>query len=343
MEYSLGEIAVITGAELDGDPDTKIIRVSPLQTAVAGEISFLANKRHSKYLEQTKASAVILSVEYKSRCRVQSLVCDDPYLAFAKILRLMHAENDFTSAIHPSAVISDNALVDASVYIGANVVISDGAKISKNVSIGPGCVIGKNVVINENTKLFANVTLCEGVQIGRNGVFHPGVVIGADGFGIVKDDGRWLKIPQVGTVLIADDVEIGANTTIDRGALADTVIGEGVKLDNQVQIGHGVKIGAHTAIAGCVGIAGSTIIGKRCMIGGQSAISGHIELVDDVIITGMSGVSNSITQAGIYSAGIPVTENGKWRRNIARFRNLDEITKKLLKLEKQLNKESSSD
>lgn len=341
MEYSLGEIAEIIGAELDGDPDSKIRRVSPLQTARADEISFLANKRHVQYLKDTKACAVILSAENKARCHVQTLVCDDPYLAFAKTLRHMHQGLVIDPGVHSSAVVSEESTVAASAHVGANVVIEAGSEIAEHASIGPGCVIGKNVIVGENTTLVANVTLCDGTRIGSNGLLHPGVVIGGDGFGIVKDKGKWLKIPQIGTVLIANDVEIGANTTVDRGALADTVIEDGVKLDNQVQIGHGVKIGEHTAIAGCVGVAGSTIIGKRCMIGGHSAISGHIELVDDVIITGMSGVSNSIKKAGIYSSGIPVTENAKWRKNIARFRNLDEITRKLIQLEQRIDENSS--
>ena len=341
MEYTLGEIAEITGAELDGDPDSKIRRVSPLQTATADEISFLANKRHVQYLKDTKACAVILSAENKARCHVQTLVCDDPYLAFARTLRHMHPAFTFTPGIHKSAVVSEESTISASAHVGANVVIGAGSKIADHASIGPGCVIGKNVVVGENTTLVANVTLCDGTRIGSKGLLHPGVVIGGDGFGIVKDHGEWLKIPQIGTVLIANDVEIGANSTVDRGALADTVIENGVKLDNQVQIGHGVKLGEHTAIAGCVGVAGSTVIGKRCMIGGHSAISGHIELVDDVIITGMSGVSNSIKKAGIYSSGIPVTENAKWRKNIARFRSLDEITRKLLQLEQRIDESSS--
>jgi UDP-3-O-[3-hydroxymyristoyl] glucosamine N-acyltransferase len=341
MEYSLGGIAEITGAELDGDPNSKIKRVAPLQTAEAGEISFLANKRHVKYLKNTKASAVILALENKERCPVATLVCDDPYLAFARTLWYMQKDIDVAPGIHPSAVINDEASIASSACIGANVVIGCGAKIGESVYIGPGCVIGKDVVVGDMTRLVANVTLCDGIRIGEKGILHPGVVIGADGFGIVNEDGKWLKIPQLGSVLIANEVEIGANTTVDRGALADTVIEDGVKLDNQVQIGHGVHIGAHTAIAGCVGIAGSSIIGKRCMIGGQSAISGHIELVDDVIITGMSGVSNSITRAGIYSSGIPVTENTRWRKNIARFRNLDEITRKLIKLEQRVDENDS--
>ncbi len=338
--YTLGEIAEITGAELDGDPGQKIKRLSSLASARAGELSFLANKRYVRYLKSTRAYAVILSAKDRHHCPVQTLVCDDPYLAFARALRHMEPDSDFISGIHPSAVIDRQCEIDSSCYIGANSVIGSGSKIAGRAYVGPGCVIGRGVSVGEKTALIANVTLCDGVKIGRNGLLHPGVVIGADGFGIVNDHGEWLKIPQIGSVSIADDVEIGANTTVDRGALEDTVIENGVKLDNQVQIGHGVRVGAHTAIAGCVGIAGSAVIGRRCMIGGQSAVSGHIEIADDVIITGMSGVSNSIKEAGVYSSGIPVTTNAKWRKNIARFRNLDEIARRLFKLERRSGDEN---
>ncbi len=342
MEYSLGEIAEITGAELDGDPKSKISKVSPLQIAEAGEISFLANKRHVRYLKNTQASAVILKAEDKVRCPVPTLVCEDPYLAFTLTLRHMQADFSFTAGIDASAVISADCTVAASAHVAASAVVEAGARIAEDAYIGPGCVIGKNTFIGEKSRLVSKVVLCDSVKIGNNCIIHPGVIIGSDGFGIVKNKGEWLKIPQIGSVLIGNDVEIGANTTIDRGALGDTIIEDGVKLDNQVQIGHGVKIGAHTAIAGCVGVAGSTVIGKRCMIGGQSAISGHIELTDDVIITGMSGVSNSITKSGIYSSGVPVTENAKWRKNIARFRNLDDICRRVLRLEKRVKDDNGS-
>ncbi len=336
MGFTLGEIAEVAWAELSGDPDREITRVASLQLAVAGEISFLANKRHTRYLKDTRASAVILSAEYRDRCPVETLVCDDPYLGFARVLRHMHPDTGFSPGIHPSAVINQQCSIAATACIGANTVIDSGTEIGEHAVIGPGCILGKEVVVGEKTRLVANVTLCDGVNIGENGLLHPGVVVGADGFGIVNEEGKWLKIPQVGSVRIANDVEIGANVTIDRGALGDTVIEEGVKLDNQVQVGHGVRIGAHTAIAGCAGIAGSTIIGKRCMIGGLSAISGHIEIADDVIITGMSGVSNSIKEAGVYSSGIPVTDNALWRKNIARFRNLDKITRRMIRVEREI-------
>ncbi len=343
MNFSLAEIAKISGAVINGAPETTIRGVSSLTAAQSGDISFLSNKRYVRYLKTTKASAVILSSEYKDLCPVDSLVCDDPYLAIAKVLRAMHSEKECVPGIHSSAVISDKSSIDKSVSISAHVFIDEGCNIGAGVQIGPGCSIGRGVVIGAGSKLSANVTINDAVEIGKNALLHPGVVIGADGFGIVKDQGAWIKIPQIGSVQIGNNVEIGANSTVDRGAIADTVIEDGVKLDNQVQIGHGVRLGEHTAIAGCVGVAGSAVIGKRCMIGGLSAISGHIEIADDVIITGMSGVSNSIKIAGVYSSGIPVTENKKWRRNIARFRNLDDITKRLLQLEQEMGAENNSD
>lgn len=335
MAHTLGEIAKITGAKLDGDPERIVNRVSSLQSAKPDEISFLANKRHVKYLENSAAGAIILSPGNKHRCSVETLVCDDPYLAFAITLRHMQPDFSFIAGVHPAASISQHASISNSSYIAAGSVVEAGAEIGEDVYIGPACVLGQNVRIGAGSRLVARVTLCEGVQIGAHVLLHPGVVIGADGFGIVKDKGEWLKIPQIGSVIIADHVEIGANTTVDRGALTDTIIEEGVKLDNQIQVGHGVIIGAHTAIAGCVGIAGSAVIGKRCMIGGHSAISGHIELADDVIITGMSGVSKTIKEAGIYSSAIPVVKNAIWRKNLARFRNLELITRRLIRLEKK--------
>ncbi len=343
MSFTLAEIAKISGAVINGEPERAINGVSSLVAAQAGDISFLSNKRYVRHLKTTKASAVIVSPEYKDLCPVDSLICDDPYLAIAKVLRSMHAEKECVPGIHASAVISDKSSIDDSVSISAHVFIDEGCRIGPAVQIGPGCSIGRGVVIGAGSRLSANVSINDFVEIGKNAIFHPGVVIGADGFGIVKNQGEWLKIPQIGSVRIGDNVEIGANSTVDRGAISDTVIEDGVKLDNQVQIAHGVRLGEHTAIAGCVGVAGSTIIGKRCMIGGLSAISGHIEIADDVIITGMSGVSNSIKTAGVYSSGIPVTENKKWRRNIARFRNLDEITRRLLQLEQELSSKNNSD
>lgn len=290
-------------------------------------------------MASTQASAVIISDEYQSRCPVQTLVCEDPYLAFAKTVRLLNPPAVVVPGIHNTAIIAESSKVDVTARIEANVSIGENTTISAGAHIGVGTVIGDDVVIGSGSRLMANVTVYQGVSIGAECLVHSGSVLGADGFGIVKEDGQWLKIPQVGAVRIEDHVEIGANTTIDRGALTDTVIETGVKIDNQVQIGHGSSIGAHTAIAGCVAIAGSARIGKRCMIGGMSAISGHIEVTDDVTITGMSGVSNSIKKPGVYSAGIPVTENALWLRNITRFKNLDKLSRRLIDLENKQKKD----
>ena len=343
MSHSLGEIAEISGAELIGDVDAQVVGAASLATASANEVSFLANKRHVRYLSETRAAAVFVSGEYAERCPVNTLVSQDPYLAFVKVLRFFHPSPDVAPGIHAAAIVSPDSRVAKTASVGAAAVIGSNSNVGEHTVIGPGCVIGADVEIGQGTRLSANVSICDGVTIGSNCILHPGVVIGADGFGIVQEDGAWLKIPQTGGVQIFDNVEIGANTTIDRGALDNTIIEEGVKLDNQIQVGHGVKIGAHTAIAGCVAIAGSTSIGKRCMIGGLSALSGHIEITDDVIITGMSGVNNSIKEAGIYSSGVPITDNAKWRKNMARLKNLDDITRRLVALEEKLAKKDSND
>ena len=344
MSYTLGEIAEISGAELDGDPGIRIERGAPLETAESSDISFLANRKYVRHLEITQAAAVILTDEHASRCPVEKLVCEDPYLAFVKVMRHMHPVPEVIPNLHSAAHISSDARVSELARVNAGVVIESNSTVSARVSIGACSVIGRDVEIGEGTRIAANVTFCDGTRIGRNCILHPGVVIGADGFGIVRNKEGWLKIPQTGKVQIGENVEIGANTTIDRGALLDTIIEDGVKLDNQIQVGHGVKIGAHTAIAGCTGIAGSTTIGKRCMIGGLTAISGHIDIADDVIITGMSGVSNSIKSAGTYSSGVPITDNARWRKNMARLKNLDDIARRVVELENILgNKTTKGD
>ena len=339
MALTLGELARAIDATLDGDPEGEITGVATLQHAGPGQLSFLANRRYTRHLEQTRAAAVILSASDREACPVASLTVADPYLAWVKAVYLLCPQPGFTPGRHPSAQIDAQANVHAHSFIGANACIAGGVTVAENAWVGPGCVLEPGVQLGRDSVLVANVTLCRGVRIGERVRLHPGVVIGADGFGIANDAGAWLKIPQLGGVVIGDDVEIGANTTVDRGALEDTVIEAGVKIDNQVQIGHNVVIGAHTAIAGCVAVAGSTRIGKRCMIGGASAFAGHIEIADDVIITGMSGVANSIKQAGMYSSGMPVTDNRLWRRNIARFLRLDELAKRLRELERKIDKQ----
>lgn len=333
MALSLGELAQRLGAELHGDPTVAVERIAGLENATSGAVSFLANRRYHKNLAGTKASAVILAPRDLSACPVAALVSENPYLGYARAAALLNPAAEIRGGVHPTAWISPQAHVDASAWIGAQGVVGDGAHIGPKVFVGPGCVVGEGVTIGPGSKLVASVTVCHGVKIGRRALIHPGAVIGGDGFGIANDNGVWVKIPQLGSVNIGDDVEIGANTSIDRGALEDTIIEDGVKIDNQVQVGHNVRIGAHTAIAGCVGIAGSARIGSRCTIGGAANIGGHLEIVDDVHITGASTLPNSLKEPGVYSSTMPVQENRAWRRNVARIRQLDDLARRLKTLE----------
>lgn len=331
MPPTLGELAELSGSELKGDADCRIERVNTLQDAIAGDITFLSNRHYAKYLADTGASAVILSKQDSDICNTNALINDNPYLAYARIINHLYPTKPVTSGTHPSASLGDNCRIATDAEIAAGVVIGNSVQIGSGSYIGSGCVIEDNVRIGQNTRLLANNTICAKVVIGNETIIHPGAVVGSDGFGMAKDGDIWLKIPQIGSVIIGDRVEIGANTTIDRGAIGDTIIEDGVRLDNQIQVAHNVVIGENTAIAGCTGIAGSATIGKRCMIGGMCAISGHIEICDDVMLTAMSGVPNSIKEPGVYSAGLPITDNRTWRRNMARFRNLDENIRKILK------------
>ena len=338
MAHTLGKIAEVIGAELHGDPACEIHGVATLSAASAGQLSFLANRRYQRFLKETRASAVVLARSDLEFCPVGAIVAADPYVAYVRAVRFLNPEPEFAPGVHPSAVVDPGAVIGSGCWIGAGAVIGPRCRLGSGVFVGPGCVIGEDAVVGDGARLSANVNLCRGVQLGERVLLHPGVVIGADGFGIALDGGRWLKIPQLGSVLIGDDVEIGANTCIDRGALENTVIEEGVKIDNLVQIGHNSRVGAHTAIAGCAVIAGSVTIGKRCMIGGASVISGHLQIVDDVILTGMSAVPNSIREPGTYSSGMPVTDNKTWRRNIIRMKHLDELARKVRELEAALDR-----
>jgi UDP-3-O-[3-hydroxymyristoyl] glucosamine N-acyltransferase len=245
---------------------------------------------------------------------------------------LLHPLPVAVPGVHVSAVVDARATVSPSASIGANVVIEAGASIGERVVVGPGCVVMQDARVDADTRLIANVTLCQGVSLGERCFVHPGVVIGSDGFGLAPDQGEWLKVPQVGSVRIGNDVEIGANTTIDRGAIGDTVIGDGVKMDNHIQIAHNVKVGAHTAMAAQSGIAGSTTVGERCMIGGQVGIAGHITICDDVVLTGKSFASSSIRKPGYYSSGLPIDESARFRKNAARFYQLDELVRQVRRL-----------
>ena len=337
MGYSLRDIAEELGAQVHGDENCRIDRVATLADAEPGGISFLANRRYRSQILTTRASAVILEAEVLSSCPVSALVVSNPYLGYARVAALLAPEQPVPAGIHPSAYVSDRATVDTSACIGPQAVVENQASVGARSHIGPGCVIGRGATIGDDCTLKANVTICHHVRIGDRALLHPGVVIGADGFGIANNGGVWVKVPQLGAVVIADDVEIGANTTIDRGALGDTVIEEGVKLDNLIQIGHNVRIGAHTAIAAGVAIGGSATIGKRCTIGGAASVAGHLELADDVHLTATSAVSKSISEPGLYSSGMPIQDNRTWRKNIVRLRQLDEMAKRLKDLEKKLD------
>jgi UDP-3-O-[3-hydroxymyristoyl] glucosamine N-acyltransferase len=330
---TLAQLAEHVGGRVHGDAGCEITGIATLHNAGPGDITFLANPRYTKYLATTAASAVILNEEYRGDCPGNALVVDDPYLGYARVAQLLTPPPVAQCGRHPSAVVDPGAVVHPSAWIGPHCVIGEGTEIGERVVIGPGCVVEYDCRIGADSRLAARVTLCHGVRIGRRAVLHPGVVIGSDGFGLANDAGAWVKVPQLGTVIIGDDVEIGANTTVDRGALDDTVIEDGVKLDNQIQVAHNVRIGAHTAVAGCTGIAGSARIGARCTIGGGVGIVGHTEIADDVHITGMSFVAHSIRKPGVYSSGTPLEPNPEWRRNYARFRQLDDMARRLRRLE----------
>ncbi|MGD2031165.1 MAG: UDP-3-O-(3-hydroxymyristoyl)glucosamine N-acyltransferase, partial [Gammaproteobacteria bacterium] len=290
MSVRLGDLAERSDCELRGDPDVEVTGVATLARAGPGEISFLANPAYREFLAETRAAAVILAEKDADRCPVSALISDNPYLAYARVAAVLHPQPPFQAGISERATVDSSASVAPSAWIGAGSVIESGAVIGEDSFVGPGCTIGSNAVIGAGCRLVARVTLCGDVTIGDRVLVHPGAVIGADGFGIARDGDRWVKVPQLGSVSIGNDVEIGANTTIDRGAIENTVLESGVKLDNQIQIGHNVRIGEHTVIAGCVGISGSTVIGRRCMIAGASGIGGHIQIADDVILLAASVV-----------------------------------------------------
>ncbi len=337
MSLTLAQLAQALDAELRGDGRTLIEGMATLKDAVPGQLSFLANGRYRRHLAATRASAVILRAAEAGAAPSAVLICDDPYLAYARAARLLHPADTLPRGIHPQAVVDPAAEVDASAWVGPGAVVEARASVGAGVFIGPACVLAAGVSIGAGSRLVARVTVLAGARVGQRALLHPGVVIGSDGFGMARVAQRWEKIPQVGSVSIGDDVEIGANTTVDRGALGDTVIEEGVKIDNQVQVAHNVFIGAHTAIAGCVGISGSTRIGRHCTLAGGVGVVGHLDIADHVHITGMSMVTHSIRAAGTYSAGTPLMENRAWRHNAVRMKQLDRWVRRLDELEKKFS------
>ncbi len=334
--YRLADIVARFGGQVIGDADTQVQQIGTLEHAQSGQIAFLANAKYRKQLENSRASAVILSKADADATELPRIVCDNPYSYFARLSAFLNPLPECVPGIHSSAVIGKDTKISPQAHIGPQVTIGDGAVIGAGAVLMAGCSIGEGASIGEHTRLYPRVTVYHGCIIGSHVIVHSGAVIGADGFGIAMEEGRWLKIPQIGRVLIGDHVEIGANTTIDRGALDDTVIEEGVKLDNQIQVAHNVRIGAHTAIAGCVGIAGSATIGKYCRIGGSAGILGHLQIADHVEVASFTLIGKSITEPGSYAGIFPFSRNDEWRSNAVHLRHLGELVKRVKALEKEI-------
>ncbi len=332
--HSLHALAELLGLELSGASDVSITGLATLEKAGPSQISFYSNKRFHQALTQTRAAAVILRDGDAGSCPVPTLVTANPYAAYARLSQLFAPAPAGAPGRHATAVVDPSARVAADASIGAHVVIGAAAVIGARVRIGANSVIGRACVLGEDSQLMANVTLYDGVSIGRRVLIHSAAVVGGDGFGFATEGEGHHKIAQLGGVNIGDDVEIGAGTTIDRGALDDTVIEAGVKIDNQVQIAHNVRIGANTIICGCSAIAGSSVIGKNCISAGAVGVINHVTICDRVTVTAMSLVNQSITEPGVYSSGTGLSDTASWRKNIVRFKQLDVLWKRLQQLEK---------
>src|SRR5262245_49644824 len=334
--FRLAEIADRLGGEVVGDAAVEVRGVATLRSAGAGDLSFLVQPKYRADLAATRASAVILPQDERDATSLPRIVCRDPYAYFARVSQLFHPPRAVIPGIHPAAVVAADANIPASVSIDAGCVVERGVTLGERVALGAGCFVGEGAAIGADSRLHPRAVVYGGCVIGARAIVHSGAVIGADGFGFAADGGRWIKIPQTGRVLIGDDVEVGANTSIDRGAIDDTVIEDGVKLDNQIQIGHNCRIGAHTAVAGCVGIAGSTTIGRHCMIGGAAMIGGHLSIAERAIIAGGTVVTKSIVRADTYAAVISATEVREWRRTVALIRGLGRLSEKIGGLQRRL-------
>jgi UDP-3-O-[3-hydroxymyristoyl] glucosamine N-acyltransferase len=334
--FTLAELAQRIGAELIGDPQHKISALATLQSATINDLSFIANPTYKRHLANTQAGAVICAQDLAEFIVGNKLIVTNPYLCYAQLTFLFDTSLLSQSGIHPSASIGKNCILGSDICIQANAVIGDDVTLGDDVIVGAGAVVGANSSVGARTRICANATLYHGISVGADCVFHSGCIIGADGFGFSPSPEGWVKIHQLGGVIIGNKVEIGANTTIDRGALDDTFIDDGVIIDNLVQIGHNVRLGKNTAIAAHTAIAGSTQIGDNCTIAGAVAIAGHLTLADKVHITGMSMVSSSISEAGSYSSGVPLGPTKEWRKNAARFRQLDNLANRLIKLARRV-------
>lgn len=333
---TLANIAQALNLAFRGDGDVVIESVGTLSGATANQISFLSNSKYSHQLHETNAAAVILNHKDAEAYLGNVLLTDDSYVTFAKVAQILSSKENTNPVIHQQSAIDAHAHLENGVSVGAFSVIAAHCKIAKDCQIANNVTIGEGVVLGEACVIKSGVVIEPGCQLGDRCVVHPGAVIGADGFGLARDKGGWVKIPQTGVVVLGDDCEIGANTTVDCGAIDNTVLGNDVRLDNQIQIGHNVQIGDHTVIAGCTAVAGSTKIGKNCLIGGGVGIVGHISICDEVVIQAMSLVTHSIKNKGNYSAASPLQSTKDWRKNAVRFRQLDQLARKVNQMEKKL-------
>ena len=335
MPVSLGELATRFGCELIGDPDSIVSGVASLVNATPESLTFLASKACKEQLSSTKAAVVVLRPGDAEDSPVAALLHDDPYACYARMAAVICPLPAYTPGRHESAVVDDSATVAGSAHLAPHVVVGERSTIGENVFLGPGTVVGPDCVVGDDCRFIANVTLARAVTIGKRGIFHPGVVLGADGFGNAMTPDGWVKVPQLGGLLVGDDVEIGSNTTVDCGAIDDTVIEDGVRVDNLCQIAHNVHIGAHTAMAAMVAVAGSAKIGKRCLIGGTSGVIGHISICDDVVVLGASSVTKSIDDPGVFSSMLPAEPAKEWGKKVARFRRLDALMARVKELEQK--------
>jgi UDP-3-O-[3-hydroxymyristoyl] glucosamine N-acyltransferase len=330
----LRQLAQACGAELSGDGDVLIDRVATLDGADKGAIAFLSNPRYRSRLATTRASAVIVAPGDAAGTALPKLIVDNPYAAYARVAAALHPPRPPAPGVHPTAVVAAGARVAASAAVGPHAVIGERTAVAERASIGAGTVIGEDCSIGADCVVHPRVVLYARTELGPRTIVHSGAVIGADGFGMAEQGGRWLKVPQIGRTLIGADVEVGANTTIDRGAIGDTVIEDDVKLDNQIQIGHNCRIGAHTAIAGCVGIAGSTNVGRNCKIGGAAMIAGHLDIADGSVISAATGLFDSIRSPGVYTGTFPALPHRDWRHVASAMRRLRSIVDRLRALER---------
>lgn len=336
MQFTLKELAERLGLSLIGD-ETRIVRtVAALDDASSDALSFFGDRKYRQVLDQTRAGCVVLREEDAESCPTAAILSPNPYLSYAEAAWMLHPAPEVTPGRHASAVIDEDARIDPSAWIGPLSVVEADVEIGAGVSVGPGCVIQRGCKIGAHSRLVARVTLCPHSILGQRVLLHPGSVIGRDGFGFARDGKRWVRLPQIGRAVLGDDVEIGVNSAVDRGAIGDTEIAAGVKLDSLIQIGHNVRVGENTAMAALTGVSGSTEIGANCTLAGEVGVAGHLQIGDEVHFTGQAMVTKSVLDPGVYSSGVPAMPNRAWRRNAARFRQLDELARRVKRLEAQL-------